>query len=300
LLTRPLLCSRSCTRASQAAGEDGRGALPFAATAIAELHGLLFEASEKASGFTGAPPAAAAAASGEGAGLCDRQTFARWVDAVSAGYHNGNPYHNSWHAADVAATANGFLQHSGAFARYDNCFSSGRSSSSSSSRGVEGVAAAATAEAKRLLASWRVGRFALLLASCAHDVGHPARTGAFVEATKGSLLASLGPGSSLEAMHAETFSSVCKRPGHDVLGSPALGTLVARRQARELVVTLILATDLGKQRDILGRFNGFKLGDRSGDSSGGGSSGKVCHRTRWELIICFLRAFFFFGGGVGG
>ena len=133
-------------------------------------------------------------------------------------------------------TANAYLDHSGALSAPPNSF--GTPSCPPSPR-------------------WWWHRFALLVASAAHDVGHPARMNPFMVATKHALtLPHLSEPGPLEAMHAAAFLEVTRRPGHNVF--ECLGRGSAEKRLVETVVELVLATDLSRQGAILGTWQDLR------------------------------------------
>jgi hypothetical protein len=157
--------------------------------------------------------------------MCSQDTFDKFLDAVNAGY-DANPYHNSLHAVDVMMTANCYLEHSG----------------------VVGESAS----------GWSRSRYALMIASLVHDVGHPARMNPFMINTKQPLtLPYAGVSGVLEAMHANRFTQLLSQ--FDIF--EGLGN--DKAAMREEVVGLVLATDLSKQGDIMGLWNSKRLDDES-------------------------------------
>jgi hypothetical protein len=157
--------------------------------------------------------------------ICDVQTISRFMDSVTAGYVSANRYHNSLHAADVMLTANSYLEHSGVLSLH----------------GSSGEAL-----------DWRHSRFALLVASAVHDLGHPARMNPFMVASNHPLtLPYAGASGVLEAMHAARFLEVLRQPEHNVLEHLSVDD---EQRLRESILELVLATDLNQQFEILGEW----------------------------------------------
>jgi hypothetical protein len=161
--------------------------------------------------------------------MCSVDTFGKFLSAVTAGYHK-HPYHNSVHATDVMVTANCYLQNSGVMSM-PNCD-------------------------KR---SWSMSGYALMIASLVHDLGHPARMNPFMIQTKQALtLPYKGVAGVLEAMHADMFTKLLEK--HDIFESVDKNNKV---EMREMVVQLVLATDLSKQAEIMGWWNSKRSDDSS-------------------------------------
>jgi hypothetical protein len=153
----------------------------------------------------GAPVKSSSSSSEGGSGsksiMCDWSTLELWAtEQAYRGYDVANPYHNALHAADVALTANAYLDSCGALGP-------GGRGSSSSSGGSSGSGT---------LMRWWWHRYALMLASLCHDLGHPARMNPFMLATKNPLtqayLNDNGVGV-LETMHVARFNASLRVPG---------------------------------------------------------------------------------------
>jgi len=163
-----------------------------------------------------------------GMAMCEWSTLEHWAtEQAYRGYDVSNPYHNALHATDVALTANAYLDACGAL-------------------GAEGA---------NPHMRWWWHRYALMLAALCHDLGHPARMNPFMIATKSALtLEYLEQGGGvLELMHVAKFNETLRLPGCNVL--ERLGAGAGEGRMKETITQLILATDLGKQGDILGTWN---------------------------------------------
>ena len=161
--------------------------------------------------------------------MCDASTYRRWVTTVAGAYRSSNPYHSEVHAADVVQTVNSYLDSTGVL------------------------------ELPAPLVDWRLSRFILLVAAAVHDVAHPARMNPFMVTTKDPLTLSYaneGIVGVLEAMHSNRFTEISRLPGHDIF---ELVPPESQTKAKEAVLALVLATDLTKQKDILGRWNAKRV-----------------------------------------
>ena len=185
--------------------------------------------------------------------ICEIQTFTAFMDSVSSGYTSTNPYHNSLHAADVMLTANSYLEHSGVLFMCDD---SGHAF------------------------DWQHLRFSLILASAVHDLGHPARMNPFMIASKHPLSVTYASSSGiLEAMHADRFLDILRKPEHNVLEHLDKDSV---NQVRETILELILATDLSKQSAILNAWN-EKIS--SGDINLYSGAASTDHKLFLQIVI---------------
>eukprot|EP00931_Biecheleriopsis_adriatica_P113908 TRINITY_DN8917_c0_g1_i1.p1 TRINITY_DN8917_c0_g1~~TRINITY_DN8917_c0_g1_i1.p1 ORF type:complete len:838 (+),score=154.01 TRINITY_DN8917_c0_g1_i1:125-2638(+) len=94
-------------------------------------------------------------------------------------------------------------------------------------------------------------RIATDIAALAHDVGHFGRNNAFCTSAGHDLALIYNDRSILENMHSATCFELMKELGCDILSACSRDT---RRQFREQVVSLILATDMASHFDFLGKF----------------------------------------------
>lgn len=92
---------------------------------------------------------------------------------------------------------------------------------------------------------------AVLLASLAHDVGHPALTNRFLVNNRDALAIKYNDNSVLENMHCSLTFSIMSSPGCDLLQSlPASDWITLRK----LVIDMIMYTDMSKHFEVLARF----------------------------------------------
>lgn len=124
-----------------------------------------------------------------------------------------NFYHNSTHAADVMCSFMYFLTNSPFL---------------SSITGLE--------------------RYATIIASLAHDVGHPGKNNRFLVATSHQIALTYNDISVLEMMHASILFQILSNPDLNIFKN---FTLEAYTQLRKLIIDMILATDMAKHFDIV-------------------------------------------------
>jgi len=91
---------------------------------------------------------------------------------------------------------------------------------------------------------------AALLAALAHDAGHPGKTNKYLIATHDPLAILYNDASPLENMHASTLFQLLQEPRHQFLTGLS-GSKHA--QLRKKVIQCILATDMTKHFDIVGK-----------------------------------------------
>ncbi|KAJ1560849.1 cAMP-specific 3',5'-cyclic phosphodiesterase 4D [Cladochytrium tenue] len=154
----------------------------------------------------------------EAAGLrVPEATFLRWLVRVEDAYLASNPYHNAGHAADVTHALQFFA--------------------------TRGRLWGALGPEERLAA---------VMAPAIHDVGHPGVNNGFAVATQHPLAVRYNDTAVLENFHAASvFEAMAVDPGLDVL---ALAPAESRRAVRELVVSMVLATDMAAHFDWIGKF----------------------------------------------
>ncbi|CAJ1029445.1 putative 3'5'-cyclic nucleotide phosphodiesterase [Leishmania shawi] len=138
----------------------------------------------------------------------DEQIALDWISAVEAGYQ-GNPYHNSMHAADVLQITH-FVITQGGLAKRCN------------------------------LSDIQV--FSAMLAASIHDFDHPGTNNNFHVKT-GSYLATLyNDRSVLENLHVSSVFELMKNPAFNILAS---FSDEERHEIRETMIEMVLATDMG-------------------------------------------------------
>jgi len=157
----------------------------------------------------------------------DQQAFKRFLVQAETAYLN-NPYHNSMHGADVCQAAAHFLQEVGKAFPNPN--------------GTEN---------KYPLGMTALEVLALLLSSLVHDIGHPGSNNAFQIATGSQLAICYNDRSVLENFHAAEAFSILQNPEYNFLKDLDNSSF---RSLRQMVVELVLATDLEHHRDIIHEF----------------------------------------------
>ncbi|EPY19529.1 3',5'-cyclic-nucleotide phosphodiesterase [Strigomonas culicis] len=138
----------------------------------------------------------------------DEQVALNWVSAVEAGYH-GNPYHNSMHAADVLHVTHYILSKGGLIER---CQLSD----------------------KMILSA--------LFSAAIHDFDHPGINNNFHIKTRSHLATLYNDRSVLENLHVSSVFELIKNPAFNILASLSEDQW---REVREVVVEMVLATDMG-------------------------------------------------------
>jgi len=145
------------------------------------------------------------------------KTMRRYASALHRRYgKHANPFHNEAHAAIVCHATHWF--------------------------GVRGGAWAGTPMLERLATD---------IAALAHDVGHFGRNNAFCTNSGHELALIYNDKSILENMHAATAFQLMQEDGCNILSACSREN---RRQFREHVVDLILATDMTSHFEFLGKF----------------------------------------------
>jgi cAMP-specific phosphodiesterase 4 len=137
-------------------------------------------------------------------------TLENYVNRINASYPTANPFHNSCHSADVVATCFWVLHH-------------GKASS--------------------ICRLTSLDVFSALFAAMIHDVDHPGRTNNYQIALHSSLALRYNDRSVLENHHCSFAYMVMDAPGCNVLTSM---TSNHREEMRNLVVNMVLATDVAK------------------------------------------------------
>ncbi|EPY27618.1 3',5'-cyclic-nucleotide phosphodiesterase [Angomonas deanei] len=138
----------------------------------------------------------------------DEQLALNWISVVEAGYH-GNPYHNSMHAADVLHIVSFILTKGGLIEKCQ-------------------------------LKDEQV--FSAVLAASIHDFEHPGINNNFHMKTSSYLATLYNDRSVLENLHVSSVFELMKNSEYNIL-SPLSDD--QRRDVRELVIEMVLATDMG-------------------------------------------------------
>lgn len=147
----------------------------------------------------------------------DERIMLNWLSCVEAGYH-GNPYHNSMHAADVLHITHFILSKGGLIKK---CHLTD-----------EDV-------------------FAALFAATIHDYDHPGINNSFHVKTQTYLATLYNDRSVLENRHVSSVFELMKLPKFNVLSA---FTDDQRRDIRETVVEMVLATDMGLHAKYVNQF----------------------------------------------
>lgn len=147
----------------------------------------------------------------------DERIVLNWLSVIEAGYH-GNPYHNSMHAADVLHITHFILSKGGLKAK---CQLTG-----------EDV-------------------FAALFAATIHDYDHPGINNSFHVKTQTYLAMLYNDRSVLENRHVSSVFELMKLPKFNILSA---FTEDQRRDIRETVIEMVLATDMGLHTKYVNQF----------------------------------------------
>ncbi|KAI8923499.1 hypothetical protein BC831DRAFT_520935 [Entophlyctis helioformis] len=148
--------------------------------------------------------------------LVNEIKFRKLIAKIESGYRRSNPYHNSTHAADVTHAMNYF---------------STRSKIWSILKAEE--------------------QLAILIAPIIHDYMHPGVNNAFLIATSSLLALRYNDQSVLEHFHCSSFYELVSQDEYDIL-SPL--SMEQRKTVRELVSSMVLATDMAFHFDWIGKF----------------------------------------------
>eukprot|EP00842_Homolaphlyctis_polyrhiza_P007008 jgi/Hompol1/897/HPOL_005453-RA len=146
----------------------------------------------------------------------DETKFRNWLIRIESGYRRSNTYHNSTHAADVTHSMNYFAT---------------RPQIWSTLKPEE--------------------RFAVLVAPIVHDYMHPGVNNAFLIATSNTLALRYNDQSVLEHFHCASLFELLAQPELDILST---FTLDQRKTFREMVTSMVLATDMAFHFDWIGKF----------------------------------------------
>ena len=147
----------------------------------------------------------------------DEQIALNWISCIEAGYHC-NPYHNSMHAADVLHITHFILSKGGLIKK---CHLTD-----------EDV-------------------FAALFAAIIHDYDHPGINNSFHIKTQTYLATLYNDRSVLENRHVSSVFELMKLPKFNVLSA---FTEDQRRDIRDTVIEMVLATDMGLHAKYVNQF----------------------------------------------
>ena len=148
-------------------------------------------------------------------GFVDQRALAAYLTVVTSSYRN-NPYHNAVHAADVAQSTHWFLR-------------------------VAGFGKSLTKES----------HIAVLLSAIVHDVAHPGVNNRFLVETWDDIAIQYNDSSVLENFHTAVAFNLMRKEDTAVL---ALLSSDQRRHIREMMITMILGTDMAKHLALCADF----------------------------------------------
>lgn len=154
----------------------------------------------------------------------------RFLTVIEEGYDARNPYHNSIHAADVVQTVNYFVT-KGGLSQYLT----------------------------------EMDIFAILVAAVIHDFEHPGLNNAFHINTQSELAIRYNDRSVLENYHSASAYQLLYEDSNNIFTGL---NEAQKRELRESVVHMVMATDMAQHFDLLGKFkaklagNGFDSKDR--------------------------------------
>eukprot|EP01112_Ceratiomyxa_fruticulosa_P008300 TRINITY_DN214_c0_g1_i1.p1 TRINITY_DN214_c0_g1~~TRINITY_DN214_c0_g1_i1.p1 ORF type:complete len:745 (+),score=137.62 TRINITY_DN214_c0_g1_i1:217-2451(+) len=160
----------------------------------------------------------------------DEGRLRRFLNVMESGYDNRNPYHNSIHASDVLQTLAYFI-FKGGLAQYLT----------------------------------ELDILAALIAAIIHDYEHPGLNNAYHINTQSELAVRYNDRSILENYHCAQAYELLARDENNIFSGL---TDAQKKEVRESVISMVLATDMAQHFDILGKFkskmagNGFDPKDR--------------------------------------
>lgn len=160
----------------------------------------------------------------------DEMKFKRFITVMESGYDNRQPYHNSTHASDVLQTLNYFIT-KGGLSQYVT----------------------------------DLDILSALIAAVIHDYEHPGLNNAYHINTQSDLAIRYNDKSVLENFHCATAFRLIYEDQNNIFSGL---TEAQRKECRESIVAMVLATDMAQHFDLLGKFksklagNGFDPKDR--------------------------------------
>ncbi|KAJ8330136.1 3',5'-cyclic-nucleotide phosphodiesterase [Batrachochytrium dendrobatidis] len=146
----------------------------------------------------------------------DEYKFRSWLIKIESGYRRSNVYHNSTHAIDVAHSLNYF-----------------------------------TTQPKIRQMLKVDEELAVLIAPIIHDYMHPGVNNAFLMATSNALALRYNDQSILEHFHCASLFEMTSNKELDIFSSLSLDQ---RKSVREMVISMVLATDMAFHFDWIGKF----------------------------------------------
>jgi len=195
----------------------------------------------------------------------DPATLRRFFVQVERGYSDDHPYHNKAHAANVLQQMHALLKHGGVAAQVGEgkwfeppaavvalqqqqaqCQGQGDASVAAPSQGNRGVGMMET--------------LACLFAAAVHDLDHLGLTNQFLVATVDPRALRYNDAHVNESHHISTAFELLLRPGNNFLTGLSLGEF---KMFRELVVRLVVGTDMGDDKAILAQLNSALKANRA-------------------------------------
>lgn len=153
----------------------------------------------------------------------DENKLKRLLTVIEDGYDSRNPYHNSTHAADVLQTLNYFITKGGLSVYLTD-----------------------------------LDIFAAVVAAIIHDFDHPGLNNNFQITTQSQLAIRYNDRSVLESYHCATAFSLIYEDQYNIFSGL---TDVQRREIRESIVSMVIATDMAQHFDLLGKFKSTLAGN---------------------------------------
>ncbi|ORX93042.1 HD-domain/PDEase-like protein [Basidiobolus meristosporus CBS 931.73] len=174
----------------------------------------------------------------------------RFILAIRAAYCNPNPYHNFYHAVDVLQCTYYILRSTGLIGRPDG-----------GSSHFDNHSDQAKCRIQQLLSPNDV--FALMVASLAHDLGHPGVNNAYMINAQTPLALLYNDKAVLENYHTTSLFLLMKKYEFNFFGDISTPEF---KDFRQLVVNSILATDMSAHFDYITIFTeqNRRLGSNGG------------------------------------
>lgn len=155
--------------------------------------------------------------------VTNEPVLVEYIRRVESAYFD-NPYHNSWHAADVVQATNYGILTSASHVMFP-----------------------------------RLAKFSALLAAAVHDIGHIGVNNAFLITTSHQLALQYSDRSPLEMMHANKAFSLMLKPGCNVLEHFLNDDRVA---IRKIIISMVLSTDNANHSALIENFTRMRVSDK--------------------------------------
>lgn len=183
----------------------------------------------------------------------------RFVIACRAAYNSFVPYHNFRHVVDVLQATFSFLLHTNTIMPYAYC---------------ETATNAPRSPVEALLMPFEA--LTLLITAIGHDVGHPGVNNGFLVTLNAPLAQLYNDRSVLESFHCAAFSQILRRHWPSAFED---------RKMRSLMISSILATDMGLHFDYMKKLADLKEKLSANDSTEGWNSRMV---EEQKALACAL------------